>query len=430
MTIRVRLHYYGLVEASASLSLLTYPMLMLGVKGGMNGVFLVMLLIALLALIVRPAGLEAVRWRGEWTIYSAAMLAMVVAIFISQTFHQNYSGHPYDAASRYWLAIPIFLLLQRLRWETFTVLQYAFPIAAITGFLLAYDDGAGRWRIATLNPIPYGDFEMTLGMLSLFSINWFGRDQIYLRILKLLGFVAGLAASFASGSRGGWLLLPVLFAIFIYFKMGKISFRILSFILVSTIFVSALLYSFSSSLQHRVNALVTDIRTLDQDNNRINIVQNRLRLYRAAMNTFMNHPIVGVGPEGFAQEIQAMFEAGEVSQYDAEMGRGEVHNDILSKAAGMGIFGLVAILAIYFVPLRLFWQATKSAVFQARQSGVLGIAFVSGFFVFGLTVEILNLTMATAFYSFTVAVLLAVCYNVHNDLPSASLNLKANKIDI
>jgi len=30
-----------------------------------------------------------------------------------------------------------------------------------------------------------------------------------------------------------------------------------------------------------------------------------------------------------------------------------------------------------------------------------------------LTVEILNLTMATAFYSFTVAVLLAACYNVH-----------------
>ena len=110
-----------------------------------------------------------------------------------------------------------------------------------------------------------------------------------------------------------------------------------------------------------------------------------------------------------------MEEAGKLTYLDAVYGRGEVHNDILSKAAGMGVFGLVAILAIYFVPFRLFWRATKSALAQVRSAGFLGLAFVSGFFVFGLTVEILNLTMATAFYGFTVAVLLAACYNVHYD---------------
>lgn len=76
------------------------------------------------------------------------------------------------------------------------------------------------------------------------------------------------------------------------------------------------------------------------------------------------------------------------------------------------MFELVAILAIYFVPFRLFWRATKSAVAAVKCAGILGITFVSGFFVFGLTVEVLNL--ATAFYSFTVAVLLAACYNVHH----------------
>ncbi len=101
------------------------------------------------------------------------------------------------------------------------------------------------------------------------------------------------------------------------------------------------------------------------------------------------------------------------------MGRGEVHNDILAKAAGMGILGLIAILAIYLVPLRLFWRATKSGSDRVRRSGILGVVFVSGVFVFGLTVEFLNLTMVTAFYGFTVAALLAACYNVHHDEPSA-----------
>ena len=108
-----------------------------------------------------------------------------------------------------------------------------------------------------------------------------------------------------------------------------------------------------------------------------------------------------------------MVEAGKLTPVAAEFGRGEVHNDILSKAAGMGVFGLLAMLAIYIVPFRLFWRATKSVSDQVKRAGILGITFVSGFFVFGLTVECLNLTMATAFYSFTVAVLLAACYNVH-----------------
>ena len=33
--------------------------------------------------------------------------------------------------------------------------------------------------------------------------------------------------------------------------------------------------------------------------------------------------------------------------------------------------------------------------------------------MFGWAVEFLSLTMATAFYGFAVAVLLAACYNVH-----------------
>ena len=44
----------------------------------------------------------------------------------------------------------------------------------------------------------------------------------------------------------------------------------------------------------------------------------------------------------------------------------------------------------------------------------MGVVFVGGFLVFGLTAEILNLTLAIAFYSFTLAVLLAYCYNIHH----------------
>lgn len=408
--------YHFSVEIFASLLLLSYPILMLAVKGGMNGTFLFMLLLAIFVWVVRPSSLPSVVWQHAWTPYVVAMLSLSIAIFISQSAHQSYTGHPHDAASRFWLAIPIFLLLQRLHLNVFATLQIAFPVAAITGFLLAsnYAAEGARWRLSTMDEIHFGDFEMLLGVLSLLSINWLGRDKIPLKTLKLLGFVAGLAASFASGSRGGWLAIPLFVVIFIYFKTTKISPRMIVAALFLVISLSIPLYFFNAQFGQRVDVSVAEITALYRHENSFSSLSNRSRLFKAAVEIFLRHPIVGVGPEGFALEMQPLVEKGELTPLDAEYGRGEVHNDILSKATGMGIFGLIAMLAIYFVPLRFFWRATKSVVADVRCAGILGLTFVSGFFVFGLTLEVLNLTMAAAFYSFTVAVLLAACYNIHH----------------
>lgn len=408
--------YLSLVEKAAALLLLIYPTLTFAVKGGMNGVLLLMLLLAIAVWAVRPLGMNTVKWQHEWDAYFIAMGAIAAAIFISQIYHQNYDAHPHDAASRYWLALPVFLLLQRLRLNVFTALQFAFPVATITGFLLARNLVEGRSGIGTLDLIHFGNFELILGVLSLFSIDWLGRDHLLLRILKVLGFAAGLAASLASGSRGGWLAIPVFIAIFFYFKVTKVSLKMVVASLASAILVITIVYSASSTFHQRVNELANDVATFDQGN-RDTSTGIRWQLYKAAVDVFMRHPIFGVGPEGFAAEMKPMADAGKITPKAAELGRGEVHNDILSRAAGMGLFGLLAILAIYFVPLNLFWRATRSASEKIKRTGILGIAFVSGFFVFGLTVEFLNLTMAAAFYSFTVAVLLAACYNIHHGEP-------------
>ena len=412
--------YLSLVEKMASLLLLTYPTLMLAVKGGMNGAFLLMLMLALAVRIVRPAGMDKTVWKSEWTIYGVSMVAMSAAIFISQSYHHNYSAHSYDGASRYWLAIPVFLLLRRLNIEALTVLQAAFPVAAISGFLLAKNMGEGtgnRSGIETLDLIHFGDFELILAMLSLWSISWIGRDGTALKILKICGFLAGVAASFSSGSRGGWLAIPAFAAIFIYFNAAKSLRLVVSIAAIGTL-SGLLLYSFNPTLHQRINQLTSEVAALDHGNQDTS-TGVRWQLYKAAVEIFSHNPIFGVGPDGFAQEMTPMMEQGKITPAAAQLGRGEVHSDILNKAVGMGLFGLAAIIAVYLVPGWLFWRATKSASAQVKRTGILGIVFVSGFFISGLTVEILNLTMAIAFYSFTVAALLAVCCNIHHEAGSS-----------
>jgi O-antigen ligase len=407
------------VERLAQVLLLAYPTAMLAVGGGMNAVFLLMLLLALAAYVVRPPGMEGIAWRRGWTGYAVAMCALTAAIFLSEAYHGAFAAHSYDAPARYWLGIPVVLLLQRARPAVFKALQLAWPVAAIVGFALQKDGGAAldhRAVLEHLDAIHYGDFELMLAVLSLASLNWFGRDRAPLKLLKVAGFAAGLAASFASGTRGGWLAIPVFVVLLFQFRMVKPSPRVIAIACGALVLLALAAYSFSPTLRERVQRLPGEISAFGQGN-RDTSVGVRMQLYGAAWDVITRHPLFGVGPQGFAREMQPMLEAGKITPMAAELGRGEVHNDILAKTAGMGVSGFLAIAAIYLVPFRLFWRATRAAAPEPRRAGMMGVFFVSGFIVFGLTVEVLDLTMATAFYSFTVAVLLALCYNGHFSQP-------------
>jgi len=186
-------------------------------------------------------------------------------------------------------------------------------------------------------------------------------------------------------------------------------------------------YFGSQTVQQRLHELSNDVAIYEQGNKDTS-TGIRWQLNIAAVDIFLRHPIVGAGPEvvggkadGFAKEIQQMFEAGKLSAGAAEVGRCcQAHNEILAKAADLGLLGIAALLALYFIPLRLFWRATKESRHATRRAGILGITFVSGHFVFGLTAGLLGLTMTAAFYAFSVAVLLAACYNTGETSGSTS----------
>lgn len=411
--------YLKFVEKPVALLLLAYPILLLAVKGGMNGSFLFLLILSICALVF--AGRMGLPADGSHDIalYAVAMASLPVAVFFSQSYHQHYSGHPYDAASRFLLGVPIFLLLRRLRFDVVAIVQYGFPLGAIVGLLLAKQVGSlavgnSAMVLNFLEHIQLGDFALMLGVLSIFSINWTGNDALVVRILKVLGLLAGCYVSIRSGARGGWVAVPVFLVIALYFKGGKISRGSLWAILLVVFILSFAAYKFNPLIQQRVNLTISELEAF-QHGNVDSSTGIRLQLWKAAALLIEQNPIFGVGPEGFRLTMAGMMQSGTLTPVAAELGNAEVHNEILSKAAELGLFGLMAILSIYFVPLRLFIRAARSNLPRVKYSGLLGVILVSGFFVFGLTVEIFNLTLAAAFYSLTVAVLLAACFNVHHE---------------
>lgn len=407
--------YLSNVETAIRLLLLAFPILMLTASGGMNAVLFISVLIALLVKLSPPATLVKVEWRREWWPYVGAMFAVTIAIFISQLYHQNFSVPHYDGPTRYWIAIPVFLLFYRLDLRVFDTLQYAFPLAAIVGWGFASDDVYGNSGISLplLDKIRYGDFMLLLSMLSLLAIDWLGRDVWHVRVLKWTGFGVGLFAVFQSGTRGALLAIPIFAAIYFVSKRGRLTVKtlLIGIMLGATIIGGA--YLANPTVQKRAQEMVSDATTFNQGN-RDTSIGIRWQLYGAAVEIISEHPIFGVGTGGYALQMAPMAAAGKITPMAAELGRGEVHNDILKKTADMGMFGLVALLAVYLVPLSMFRKACRSDSMQIRRAAMMGMFFVSGFMVFGLTAEVLNLTMTISFYSFTVAVLLAYCHNIHH----------------
>lgn len=408
-------YYLSYIESTIRLLLLVFPILMLTVLGGMNAVLFVCVLIALLVRLHPPRLLAKTEWRSEWWPYVIAMFAVTAAILIIQTYHQNFSAPHYDGPARYWLAIPVFLLLCRLDLRVFDTLQYAFPIAAIVGWVFANDNIYGEAGISLplLDKIRYGDSMLLLSVLSLLSIDWLSKDALYLRVLKWSGFGFGLLAVFESGTRGALLAIPVFVVIYLVFRGSNFNLRSILSSLVLGVMVIWGAYLANPTVQNRVQQMVTDIAVFDQGN-RDTSTGIRWQLYEAAVEIISEQPIFGVGTGGYALQMAPMEAAGKITPAAAELGRGEVHNDLLKKTADMGVFGLFALMAVYLVPLWMFRKACRSDSIQIKRAGLMGMFFVSGFMVFGLTAEVLNLTMTISFYSFTIAVLLAYCHNIHH----------------
>jgi O-antigen ligase len=306
--------------------------------------------------------------------------------------------------------------LRQMDIRTITILQYGLPLGALSS-LFAAMIAWPNWEANNLyfvNSIHFGDLALMLGFLSLFSINWERRDTIPVFIFKIFCSLIAVYISVQSDARGGWVAFPILFFIWWMSQNPKNSWpkRIgaISFILL----IILLGYELVGIIQDRMDLIYHDLADF-QLGNKDTSIGIRLQLWQTACYLFAAHPVFGVGPGGFAQMMTPLSNSGMLTPIAASYGRGEVHNELLAKASQLGIFGLISIVSVYVIPLVIFIRATRSRISHERSAAFMGICLVTGFFIFGLTVEIFNLKMTVAFYSLTVAALLAAAIHKPSD---------------
>ena len=397
------------------LILLCYPVLLLTVQGGMNALFFLLLILSVFCLHRAPESLHKDQWDAYTLAFALAMASPIFAVFLSQSYHGEFTARSYDGPSRFLLAIPIYLALRQIKISTLTMLQYGLPLGAISALLVVFivadhQPFFPRAGNTFVNPIHFGDLALIMGFLSLFSINWAGRDPLYIVILKSLGLLAGLFVSVQSESRGGWIAIPVVLLTWLIIQNKERGLLRLLMTMVPLLLFGITSYFLINIIHQRVDEVYSDIVAAWHGNLDTSI-GIRLQLWETALYLFRENPIFGVGPNGYAPLMSTLTQSGLITEMAAYNGRGEVHNFIFASMARLGIFGLLSALAIFFVPFVIFIKTTKSDLATQRKAAMMGICLVLGFFIFGLSVETFNLKMVAAFYSLTLAVLLAIATN-------------------
>ncbi len=385
-------------------------------RGWLNTGAVLLGLYCLVAITVRrrPTAVALQDRRLGWMV--VALSTPLLAAAAVQLLHQEFVPRYLDSPGRLWLGALILLHLVERRVNVLPVLGLALPASVLLapGAHAYFWDGAQDGpRAATyfIDPLTLATHAAIAGFASLFLMDAEGRDATWQRALKAAGFAVAMAVSFATQSRTGWLMMPVLAAIWLIGHQRAAGPQRIALALASVVLASALLYFGVDVVRERVDGGVRDIVQYLNGGDRDTSLGIRMRLWHAHWTLFLEKPLAGWGfgslPTPSATPSIASLSTPMFEMYFLGSG---AHNEVLQNMMRMGTLGLLSRLMVFLVPLAFFARATRSAQPRERTAGYAGLAVVIGFLSASLTSEVLNLVYAAAFYGLLVAAFAAAVF--------------------
>ncbi|HEX9182782.1 MAG TPA: O-antigen ligase family protein [Burkholderiales bacterium] len=401
------------LDALLVAALAGYVVLFLAVRGGTNACLLALFLLALLSWIWQPATIGAA-WRlpGSWMMV-AALSSVFMAAIIAKLLRGGIDYIDLDGPSRFWVAALVMLLLTAKRVQFVRIFATALPFATLAALVAVFlhTDTNNRWngRFATsfVDPNTLGSYAVILTFLTLLTVASAGDNSPWRRTLPWLGAAAGLLLAMFAASRGAWLAIPPLAALWLYFRarhgIPRLAWQglvVLGIVILIVVAVPEV------ALRGVVGG--QDVRDWVDGSNPVTPAGHRLSIWKLGLQLFAASPLVGYGWSNVASQLaRPEFATAAPAEILYILAEGGPHNDLLTLALSHGVFGIAAYAALLFLPMAFFWRRLRTATGDARLACELGVCYTAGVMVCGLTNEMLSLKYLCSFYGLTVAGLAA-----------------------
>lgn len=348
--------------------------------------------------------------------YGIILTLVVYGVVVGGLSIMDLGAKGFDRPLRFLLAIPVLLLILRFpprqAW-----LWSGLSLGAIGagGWALWQRFGNGIERVGGyLHPIQFGNLSMLMGVLCLAGLGWavLQRQRVIWVVLLLLGALLGMLGSLMSGSRGGWVGLPVIGYV-LYRGFGrqlplalKVSVAGLVVTLATLVFVLP-----QTGVQQRVNSAISDISLYVSGEESNTSLGLRFEMWRGASQLIIQRPLLGWGESGYEAAMLNLGQQHSISPVAAQFGH--AHNEFIDALAKRGVVGLAVLVMLYMVPLKMFASGVVHENLQIRTLAVAGTLLPVAFIDFGLSQTFLAHNSGAMFYAFWLAVIWG-CYSAYS----------------
>lgn len=378
-------------------------------KGGSTGFYLLLLGgLTAVACRIRPMGKSFSHYAREYWPLHVAMCGLLVAMLVNQAMLGQAAFRAYDMPAQLACFALLSWVLLLAPGSHLKYLQWGLATGALfcgIGLYVLTKGGVERpLHVFGMPLIPFVLMGLLVGLFAVFSIGWNDASEKIAVALKVASGAVMLYGAYLSQTRGSWVVLPVFIAIGFGIP-GKLRPRFrLALLLLAAAFLAGA-YSLGDTAQRRFAEASSDVQQYFDGKEKNTPVGIRLQLWEGAWLLFSENPVRGIGREHYPEAMQQLVQRRIVTADAAA--HPHSHNDLLFHMATLGIFGLAAVLALYFVPALYFLRDLRHADRQARTTAAMGLALTLGFFVFGLTDTMFYWRVSYTFYVVFLAILFA-----------------------
>ncbi|SIO93728.1 O-antigen ligase family protein [Vibrio spartinae] len=409
MVVEMENTYYKKILNSC---LFLVPALLLCTKNFSIGAILILLLTSVWYFIKEKKyhTLDKLDWMVI-TILSAYFIANI-PIYLSDMETTRY----FKGASRYLLIIPIYFFIRHILNETSTprkYLDWGIVFGSVGTIIIAFYQFyiKGMPRVdGYLYSINFGYLSCSLAFLA-FTLAYSSHIK---KILWLSSLICGFA-TILTLTRGAIFAIPllVIFSVLFQSQQNRLKNTLRIVIIMSVFFI--FFYSYSPKFQERINYTATEFHgILSGDVADAESSGGRIQLWYSATQSFMKSPLIGQTYSQREETIRQLYQEGKVSSWPTGVTRAHAHNQYFEMLASNGILGILAFIALIFVPLFFFFKHLKQSTHAC-----CGFIFVLGFSIFCLTEVPLEQNLISSFYGFMLAVLINFTRNDLNHIQNS-----------
>lgn len=386
------------------------PILVLTMKGGAGYCYFAVFTLSLVYLSHADSRQRAAQLYRAHPLFVWGMLTTPLIVLFQTLVLRTGTFPELDPLLRLALVPLSFFFLCSLPSRQLRLVQWGFVVGALAVGLWAVYARlyVPRWAAplrlgnSFTNPIPFGDTALLLGFLALTSVERDVRLRVFEVVIKLAAVFAGLYASYVSGSRGGWIAIPLFVWVAASRRHWLVSLR--ARIAFGCMLITlAAVFASTSLVRERIEAIGSDVQQMNEGNLDTSMGL-RLDLWRASAILYLHHPLIGVGRGSLESSLRTLADRGEAPR---AIVNGRAHSEFFSALAETGTIGVAALILLYVGAILPFWRARRSDDPDIATAANMGIGLVGSTILFGLTIDVLTLVMNAAFFALSAATLLA-----------------------